>query len=138
MTTKTWNASEAVRLALKHTIVGDQSSLPELITRAQKFYAGSVTSKTYEQWYGIAHSVRRKWRKTNNIQRDARTHRDVPDRNMLAPNKMEPANYQRAVALVSKIGQETFTELRELFHSTNQMQQFDTSLKTYCEVVELS
>jgi hypothetical protein len=110
--------NQAVEYALG--IVGDQTSLSTLVREAGKY----VTYETLEKNTRpetTACNVRTKWRKEHGIERDARTHKDIPRRNMFNDNKVKLALLGKLQPVLEAVGADTFTEIIAGFHSIDQL-----------------
>ena len=124
---------KAVKHVLDNTVVGYQSSLDTLVKKAKRHYNGK--KRTFDNLKSTACMSRLEWKRENDIASDARTHGDIPGRDMLSTNKMEPSNFNRAIEIAEERGVEFLEEIANLFHHKQQFLQFCDHMHQRAELV---
>jgi hypothetical protein len=98
--------------------VGDQTSLDFLVDKISKVYTGWTTSRSCRKSYIC--TIRGEWRRTRKIKRDARTHEDIPRRNMMNDNKVNRSALDELTDYVDEYAAD-LAAIVEQFHSKEQV-----------------
>ena len=117
---------------IEHGRSGSRSSINELLNEIRERHDVYMT-------YQLVQKYRKEWQRENDEDYDARTHEDIPRRNMLNDKKITRDTFDKTVSFfdqweLSSKDVKQLLKLTRKFHSIDQLQTF---LSTYASRSEL-